>query len=80
MNKLMIKLMAKNKKAWTITENPIENDYVNEEEIVLLNKEAIIEYSLSDDKKPLDPQKLWNFKKSKSRIKPLLHIHSYERN
>ena len=34
MTKLMIKLMAKNKKAWTITENHKDNDFVNEEEIV----------------------------------------------
>ena len=33
MTKLMIKLMAKNKKAWTITENSKDNDFVNEEEI-----------------------------------------------
>ena len=26
--------MAKNKKAWTVTDNPKDNDFVNEEEIV----------------------------------------------
>ena len=34
----MTKLMAKNKKAWTITENPKDNDFVNEEEIVTVKK------------------------------------------
>ena len=38
MTKLMIKLMAKNKKAWAITENPKDNDFVNEEEIVTAEK------------------------------------------
>ena len=51
MIKLMIKLMTKNKKAWTITENPKDNDFVNEEEIVTVEKnEAIMKYWLSDDK------------------------------
>ena len=70
MTKLMIKLMAKNKKAWTITESPKNNDFVNEEEIVTAEKnEAIMEYWLSDDKKPVYPQKLWNLKMTKSRKK-----------
>ena len=34
----MIKLMAKNKKAWTIIENPKDNDFVNEKEIVTAEK------------------------------------------
>ena len=34
MTKLIIKLMAKNKKVSTITENPKDNDFVNEEEIM----------------------------------------------
>ena len=38
MTKLMIKLMAKNKKAWPITENPKDNDFVNEKEIVTAEK------------------------------------------
>ena len=70
MTKLMIKLMAKNKKAWTITENPKDNDFVNEEEIVTAEKyEAILEYWLSDDKKPVYPQKIMEFEKTKSRNK-----------
>ena len=49
MTKLMIKLMAKNKKAWIITKNK-KNDFVSEEEIVTTEKyEAIMKYSLSDD-------------------------------
>ena len=43
--------MSKNKKAWTITENLKDNDFVNEEEIITAEKnEAIMEYWLSDDK------------------------------
>ena len=38
MTKLMIKLMVKNKKVWTITENPKDNDFVNEEEMVTSKK------------------------------------------
>ena len=34
----MTKLMTKNKKAWTITENPKYNDFVNKEEIVTAKK------------------------------------------
>ena len=37
----MTKLMAKNKKAWTITENPKDNDFVNEEEIVTAKKKRL---------------------------------------
>ena len=38
MTKLMIKLIDKNKKTWTITENPNDNDFVNKEEIVTAEK------------------------------------------
>ena len=61
----MTKLIAKNKKEWTITENPKDNDFVNEEKIVTSEKyEALMEYWLSDNKKPVYPQKLWNLKKA----------------
>ena len=63
----MIKLRARDKNEWTITENPKNNNFINKEEIVT-TKKAIMKYWLSDDKKPVYPQKLWNLKKIKSRI------------